>query len=148
MLAPAGCLTASAASAKQEPINKEANMKSLKIGLYLLAIALPTAANANEFAEATNALCQKTKACALETMGSQEGISPDMKAMIMQSLDGVCASIEQQFNQDMLSQHELVGPATACMQSMSKLSCAEMEEMSEDSTKECKDYYEQAQSYR
>ena len=65
----------------------------------------------------------------------------------MQSLDSVCATIDQQFTAA-ISSHELHASAAACMQSMADMSCSELENMEDDSTQACADYYKLAEKYQ
>ena len=83
----------------------------------------------------------------MASMGADADITPEMKAMIMQSLDSVCATIDQQFTAAITS-HELHDSAAACMQSMADMSCEDLENMADDSTQECADYYKMAEKYQ
>jgi hypothetical protein len=113
--------------------------------LFAALLALPLQfALADDFADATKALCEKVKKCTLQSMG-EENIPPGMRDMITQSMDSACADMQQQFNPAM-RQHELYKPAMACMRSMAALSCDTL--MNDDNeTRECKEYEKRRKAY-
>jgi hypothetical protein len=124
--------------------------QSLKICLaaaLLLTAALwsPDAA-ADEFADASAALCEKMKTCAAAQMGDIDNMSDAMKAQIMTSLEGMCIGIDQSYSA-FRTYNDLYVPATACMKSMSELSCAELEAGEKDATPQCAAFREAAKKY-
>lgn len=119
--------------------------------LNLTAIALIGAsvftlpAAADEMSDARDALCEKMKGCALEQMGDAEGMTDQMKTMIMQSLESMCDGLER--NYAAVQGHPLYQPATACMRSMSTLSCGELQQGDDAQTTECASFREEAKKY-
>lgn len=124
--------------------------QSLKRGLtaaYLIVVPFgSTVAVADDFADASAALCEKMKTCAAAQMGDLDSMSDDMKAQIMTSLEGMCMGIEQNYSA-FRAYNDLYVPATACMKSMSELSCAELEAGNEDATPQCAAFREAAKKY-
>lgn len=93
---------------------------------------------------ASDKLCQKVKQCTFEQMQREQGITPQMRTMVEGMLSSMCENL-MEFN-EADTYHELVEPATACMDSMSALSCEDIEE-NDMQTAECEEYEALAKKY-
>ena len=111
--------------------------------LWMLALALPV--QAQKMTEASLALCEKVKGCALEQL-AQEEMAPEMRQMMEPMLNGMCQAVRAQIT-EVPSGHPLYGPALACMESMTNLSCADLQSGEEISTPACEEYRAQAEKY-
>tara|TARA_R110001592_G_scaffold28990_11_gene105578 strand:- start:3586 stop:4110 length:525 start_codon:yes stop_codon:yes gene_type:complete len=109
----------------------------------LLGVSLQL--QADDMADSYNKMCEKIKSCAMKNMG-QVDLSPDMRAMVTASLDGMCVSLQQQFD-GVVSKHPLYSSAAACLKSMTGLSCDEIENMEDSATPECARYEKMAENY-
>lgn len=96
--------------------------KPFPTGLLAVAAILVGPAFADDFDEARDALCDKTRSCAMARMESAENMSDEMKEMMASSLESMCDGLEQTFN-SALRTHELYEPALACMQEMAEMEC-------------------------
>lgn len=88
----------------------------------------------DSYNQATFAACEHLKNCAKDNM---QDIPPQYREMIEQSLSSMCQSLPSAtsipgFGPD----HQMYGPALACMKSITALSCAEIDK-SGASTPEC-----------
>ncbi|MBT0587349.1 hypothetical protein [Alteromonas oceanisediminis] len=111
--------------------------------LSLSFVLLSAGATAQSFEQATVAVCDKMKTCALKQMGQEEDLTPQMRQMIEGMIAGMCDNV-MDFSQ--IETHaELHKPAAACLQSMAALSCEELEE--DVSTTECEAYEDVAEDY-
>jgi len=111
--------------------------------LTSLWLALP--AQAEEMTEASLALCEKVKGCALEQL-AEENMAPEMRQMMEPMLNGMCQAVRAQIT-DVPTGHPLYKPALGCMQSMSSLSCADLQGGEEVKTPECEEYRAKAEQY-
>jgi hypothetical protein len=110
----------------------------LTAGLMAAMLLAPVgAANADEFTEGVQKLCDKMKQCAMESLKGQE-IPPEMKGMIEQQLDQSCVSLEQNYAAA-LQNEELYQPAIACMNSLLSKSCEEIQQSGTNQTGACKE---------
>ncbi|MDF1693056.1 MAG: hypothetical protein P1U47_11810 [Zhongshania sp.] len=117
----------------------------MKRNLLVLVFALMgfgAATQATSLDDAYHEMCEKLKYCALKDVAESD-LSPEMRAMILQSMEGACVSIQQQFA-NVASAHPLYVPASACMESMAALSCEEIESRGDQSTPECARYEKMA----
>lgn len=105
--------------------------------LATLLLAPVGAANADEFSEGVQKLCDKMKQCTLESLKGQE-IPPEMKGMIEQQLDQSCVTLEANYAVALQSQ-ELYQPAIACMKSLLSMSCQEIQQAGTAQTGACKE---------
>jgi len=113
-------------------------MRIMKILMSSLLLFFTVQASASDaFAEASGAACIKMKACALEEIRNDSSMPPETKAMMTKMLDGMCAQMQSAFNNG-LTDHKLYEPAVACMNSMAKLSCAQIKNGAE--TAECGEF--------
>lgn len=109
----------------------------------LLCLALP--AQADKMTEASLALCEKVKECALQQL-AQENFTPEMRQMMEPMLNGMCQAARAQIP-EVPTGHPLYAPALACMESMSALSCAELQGGDDIKTVECEEYRRQAEKF-
>lgn len=114
-----------------------------RCAVLMLVFALPAAAQ--DFEKASLALCEKVKSCALQQMGEKE-ITPEMRQMLEPMFRTMCDSARQ-YIKDVPTGHEMYPVAVACMNSMAKLSCAQMENLDEQPTPECAKYEAMAKKY-
>lgn len=99
-------------------------MKSILLFIGMLGfISMTTAA---DFEQQSLQLCEKVKSCALAELDGQD-LSTEMKAMVTSSMDGMCEMMAVQFSDAGVSS-ELHSQASACMDSLKSLSCAELME--------------------
>lgn len=116
------------------------------VGIILLML---WASGAQADVEALNAaaqkMCDKTKMCLKQEMSDSQDIPPGMENMMSAMVDEMC----RQFTlvADVHEYHELVEPATACLNSMEQRSCDDLIN-SEDDTQACKAYQSIADSYQ
>jgi len=108
-----------------------------------LCLALP--AQAEKMTEAGLALCAKGKECALQQL-AQEDFTPEMRQMMEPMLNGMCQAVQAQIT-EVPTGHALYAPAVACMESMSRLSCAELQGGNDIKTAECEEYRRQAEKF-
>lgn len=106
---------------------------------------LPLLCHANELVQASERMCQWVKGCAIEQMKSQN-MTPETKAMMQPMIDSMCINMQKRFSDlsGMSKNHPLFDKATACMNSLSKLPCAKI---NDPSTPECVTYRKDAQKY-
>lgn len=101
-------------------------------------ISLVAANDQLKFESAINALCERQKQCALANMAEKE-MPPEMKQMIMMSLNMVCSSLLTGFEAQVMVSHELYSPAVKCIDSMASLSCDALQNKN-DNTVECEQF--------
>lgn len=106
--------------------------------LCLLAIA---PARADELLDASQVLCDKVQACALEQM-AKENISAEERQQAQPALEAMCRTVKQQVA-EVLSDHPKYANALSCMRSMLGLSCAQMQDEKQMATPECLAYEKQ-----
>lgn len=117
---------------------------TLFAALVLTTTATTPALADSAFSTEISALCEKTKSCAIAEM--KKSLPPNMQEMAMGMVSQACVSIEQSYAYLENGEHaDLVDSATACMKSMSSLSCEEL--MDDPETQACKDYEEEAKKY-
>ncbi len=98
----------------------------------------------SQFGTEVSTLCEKTKSCAIAEM--KKSLPANMQEMAMGMVSQACVSIEQNYAHIENGQHaDLVKSATACMKSMSNLSCEEL--LDDPETQACKDYEKEAAKY-
>lgn len=103
------------------------------------------AVQADEFTDTLDAFCNHAKECALAEMEGSEDMTEALKAMVMQSLEGVCQGMKAEYGAA-LRHHELHDPAIACMRSMTASDCSVIME-GENETPECIAYEAAAEAY-
>ncbi len=118
----------------------------MRLALILFApLVLSTQAVAeSEFRTEISALCEKTKSCAIVEI--KKSIPANMQEMAIGMASQACVSIEQSYAYLENKEHaDLIDSATACMKSMSSLSCEEL--LDDPETQACKDYEKEAEKY-
>ncbi len=114
----------------------------------LAATLLPAGvahADADAYANASRAACEHVKSCALAEMGD---VPADMRPMIEASLNGMCAGMPKAEDWEGFSpSHPLYRPATACMKSIKRQSCAVLTR-GDGQTPECRALDKAAAAYR
>lgn len=116
-------------------------MKRILWFLLVGFLGLPMA-QAASLEDSYQLMCNKLKSCALKSVNESD-LSPDMRNMILQSMEGACISLQQQFS-GVVQAHPLYEPANACLQSMAALSCDEIENQDEQPTPACARYEKMA----
>lgn len=121
-------------------------------GNRLRFLLIPVAVFASSMAVAnyqasSQALCEKVKQCAFAEMGQAQDMPPEMRAMMEQTLNSMCVSMAQPF-EFAAGHRDLVNSASRCMDSLSQLSCAELQEMQDMRTAECQDFENKAAQYQ
>lgn len=120
-------------------------MSRILIAGILIAITSSSWAN-KEFDVEMSALCEKTKSCAIAEM--KKSLPPEMQEMAIGMAAQACTAIQQSYSY--LAQQgqyaELMSSATACMKSMSTLSCEAL--MDGPETQACKDYEKKAEKFQ
>lgn len=111
--------------------------------LASLGVVLPV--QAEKMTEASLALCEKVKGCALEQL-QQEEFTPEMRQMMEPMLNGMCQAVRAQIT-EVPTGHPLYAPALACMESMAQLSCAALQGGDDIKTAACEEYRRQAEKY-
>jgi hypothetical protein len=100
---------------------------------------------ADDYTDASLALCEKVKSCAIAQMGEQE-ITPEVRQMMQPMLDNMCTSMLANLP-EVAKDHATFKPAMACMSSLEALSCEEMQGQNGSATPACKEYEELAEKY-
>ena len=121
-------------------------MKTVYAMYAVLMMSLSATLQAADIGDSYNVLCEKMKSCALKSIGEAD-LTPDVRAMVMASLEGACVAIQQQVS-NVAETHPLHGAASACMDSMTTLSCEELENSSDEKTPECARYEKMAEAYQ
>ncbi|MEZ5880162.1 MAG: hypothetical protein R3D35_05780 [Nitratireductor sp.] len=111
-----------------------------------LSMLLAAPAFATEYADSYDRLCNKMKSCAMSQMQDAEGMTEDMKAMVMNSLNSMCESIEVGFGTALVYQ-DLLGSAAQCMDSMAEQSCESLQRSDADKTPQCLEFRQKAKKY-
>ena len=119
--------------------------KSLAVVCLFVAHFASAGSAADSFVAASDRLCQKQKACVMQQTAGEQ-MEPQMRQMMEQMVDGMCASLRQGFVSAGEYNHPLHGAATACMDSLAQLSCS-MLENGEVETPACQEYERQAAAY-
>lgn len=106
---------------------------------YIIAMLLLSAiqiASAETIEQQSLQLCEKIKSCALTELEGQD-MSADMKSMVLSSMDGMCQAMATEFSNDSIKEYDdLRKQASACMASLSSLSCPQLMDGATD-TPEC-----------
>ena len=97
-----------------------------------LGVILPAQASDN-LERASMAACEKMKACTLESLAGQDGVTPQMRQMVEGMVAGICENM-MDFS-EVNAYPELHKPAAACLQSIADSTCSSIENGSQ--TPEC-----------
>jgi len=92
--------------------------------LFMMLLAfLPTTMAIADIEQQSLQFCEKMKLCALQGLDGQE-LSADMKTMVTSSMDAICDEMVKEFNdEEFKGDEELHQQASACLDSLSSLSC-------------------------
>ena len=112
-------------------------------GSLAVFISMPLAAE--ELTTAAMDLCEKVKGCAMQQI-AQEDLTPEMRQMMEPMLEGMCANMRASIG-EVPTGHTLYQPAVACMRSMSKLSCEQMQNPEQMQTPACEEYQKKVQEH-
>jgi len=104
----------------------------------VLGLVLTMPVRSDDLTTAAMDLCEKVKSCAMAQM-AEEDITPEMREMMQPMLDNMCESVQSSMG-DVPTGHALYGPALACMRSMEKVSCQQMQNPDGMKTPECDKY--------
>lgn len=111
--------------------------RNLLVSVFAL-FAWAASLQAGSLEDAYELMCEKMQSCAVKSIEVSD-LPPEMRAMVLQSLEGACMGIQQQFS-GITTAHPLYGSASACLKSMASLSCDEIENQGERTTPECARY--------
>lgn len=90
----------------------------------LSALSFHAVADIAALNTAASKLCDKSKMCLKQEMAAGEELPPGMETMINNMLDEMC---KQYISiADLGQQHEVIEPATACLNSMAEKSCDDL----------------------
>lgn len=109
--------------------------------IFSLGIS-PAYSSDEELQKASAQVCEKMKSCALAQLQGQN-LPPGMQEMITQTIDGMCAQVQQRYQLD-LAQHSYYKPTLACLNSISQLSCNDIQNIDKALTTECATLQEMA----
>lgn len=105
-------------------INNHRRYSLLTLCLAVLGVSLSVNAS-SELERASLAACEKMKACTIESLSGQEGITPQMRQMVEGMVAGICENM-MDFT-EVNAYQELHKPAAACLQSIANSSCTSLE---------------------
>lgn len=111
-----------------------------------LSVSIIVPAYASDYQDSYDRLCNKMKSCAMSQMEDAEGMTEDMKAMVMNSLNSMCKSIEVGFGTALVYQ-DLLSSAAQCMDSMAEQSCESLQGSNGDKTPQCLEFRQKAEKY-
>lgn len=122
-------------------------MKITNTILFSIAVLISSGAQANsadKLNSAFNELCDKMEQCALEQMAQEDNLTPQMRSMIENMVEGMCKNMMDigEVNQ----YAELVDPAVACIDSMTSKTCGQLQG-DDFRTQECEEYERQAEAF-
>ncbi len=109
-----------------------------------LALALSPLTFAEPMAEASQALCEKVKACSMAEIDKAD-MTPEMRQMMEPMLENMCANMRAGV-EEVPEDHALYKPALACMQGMAALSCEEIRTMENSEPPACEEYRRKAEA--
>lgn len=118
--------------------------KGLWLATVLLGASFAATADVAALNDAANKLCEKSKMCLQQEMAASEDLPPGMAAMVSGMIEELCnqyisiASVGEH--------HEIIEPATACLNSMASKSCDDLMN-SDEETPACQRYEKIAEKY-
>lgn len=118
----------------------------IMLSVLLLSVPGGQAADMTDFEAAYDGLCQKIKQCAFTRMQEEQNITEEMRSMVEGMLSTMCENVMKFTESEVDQYHELVGPATACMESMTDLSCGQILE-EQTKTEECAEFEAASKEY-
>ncbi len=122
-----------------------------KLIIIAAVLMLPFFAQADSFQAEWNKYCTKIKECTMQQMGENPDDMPEaMRDMVMQTMDGMCASMEEQFTEVQQTEYQDIADAGAeCLRSLNRMTCDEITGGGQEQfeTQECRDYQEMAENH-
>jgi len=103
---------------------------------------------ADPLRDASEKLCEKVKACTFEEMAKEQGLPPEMKAMVEGMLVKMCNQFTPDTIQQSMGNADLKEQATACVESLAALSCDAFKDPDNAATPACKKLEKDAERYR
>ena len=125
-------------------LNFMLNKRKIILALVLTGYSISIFADTAALNDAATKLCDKSKMCIGREMKNNEEFPPEMKAMMSNMIDEICA--QYMTIADFGDEHELIAPATECLNSMANQDCETLLNSDEESLA-CKRYSELAESY-
>lgn len=125
-------------------------MKKLMVILAALMLPSVAVAQADSFQTEWNNYCSKIKECTMQKMGENPDDMPEaMRDMVMQSMEGMCASMQDQFTEAQQTEYQDIADAGAeCLRSLNRLTCDQMTEGQQQfETEACQEYQEMAENH-
>ena len=104
----------------------------------ILALTLSAYSMADDLTDASEALCDTIKTCALEAVAGQD-LSDQLQQQMDSVLEGNCADMRSRV-QAVSANDQIYQPAVGCLRSMASLSCPHMQNASQFKTPECAEY--------
>lgn len=121
-----------------------------KLMIIAAALLLPCVAQADSFQAEWDNYCSKMKECTMQKMGENPDDMPEaMRDMVMQSMDGMCLAMEEQFTDAQQAEYRDIADAGAeCLRSLNRLSCDQITEGQQQfETEACREYQEMAENH-
>ena len=119
--------------------------KGLVLGCMLMAFSAGALADLAALNDAAKKLCKKSKVCLQQEMAAEDDLPPGMAAMLNNMMGELC---KQYMSIATVGEnHEIIEPATACLNSMADKSCDELLN-GEETTAACRRYESVAENYR
>ena len=116
-------------------MNKQHN-PAFWLTAWLLGAA--SCVHADDLESASNALCEKVKACSMAQVDEAD-LTPEVRQMMEPMLESMCEAMRAGV-QEVPTDHQLHDPAVACMRSMAELSCADFQDEQKVVTAACEEY--------
>ncbi|MCZ4240099.1 hypothetical protein ACE414_05370 [Alteromonas macleodii] len=120
------------------------NKKEIILALVLTGYSICVLADSEALNNAATKLCDKSKMCIGQEMSANDEFSPKMKAMLSNMVEEICG--QYMSIADLGDEHELIEPATECLNSMANQGCDALLNSDEETTA-CKRYSELAENY-
>ncbi|MDG6097171.1 hypothetical protein EXU34_06915 [Alteromonas sp. ZYF713] len=119
--------------------------KGLLVGCMLMGFSAGVLADLAALNDAAKKLCNKSKVCLQQEMAAEDDLPPGMAAMLDNMMGELC---KQYMSIATVGEnHEIIEPATACLNSMANKSCDELLN-GEETTAACQRYESVAENYR
>ena len=120
------------------------NKKEIILALALTGYSICVFADSAALNNAATKLCDKSKMCVGREMSANDEFPPEMKAMMLNMVEEICG--QYMSIADLGDEHELIEPATECLNSMANQGCDALLNSDEETTA-CKRYSELAENY-
>ena len=119
--------------------------KGVLLGCMLMGFSAAALADLAALNDAAKKLCKKSKVCLQQEMAAEDDLPPGMAAMLDNMMGELC---KQYMSIATVGEnHEIIEPATACLNSMADKSCDELLN-GEETTAACRRYESVAENYR